>query len=70
MKPDEASKIEVGDRVMWDNDPNDAGTVTGKISFGFRVRWDAWPLSSGWLDFTRSGRVQKIATEETTDGHE
>jgi hypothetical protein len=40
MTGDQSRALKVGDRVRWNNDTNDQGTVTEKNWAGVIVKWD------------------------------
>lgn len=40
MTGDQSRGLKVGDRVRWNNDTNDQGTVTEKNWAGVIVKWD------------------------------
>ena len=40
MTGDQSRFLSVGDRVRWNNDINDQGTVTEKNWAGLTVKWD------------------------------
>lgn len=40
MDARESKQLKVGDRVMWDADPKDAGTVTDHGYSGTTIQWD------------------------------
>ncbi len=40
MTGDESRTLKVGDRVQWNADKNDQGTVTEKNWAGVTVKWD------------------------------
>jgi hypothetical protein len=40
MTGDQSRRLNVSDRVRWNNDTNDQGTVIGKNWAGVTVKWD------------------------------
>jgi hypothetical protein len=40
MNGDESRTLDVGDRVCWNADKNDQGTVTEKNWAGVTIKWD------------------------------
>ena len=40
MTGDQSRLLKVGDRVWWNADPNDQGTVTEKSWAGVTINWD------------------------------
>jgi hypothetical protein len=41
MSPDEARKLQIGDRVYWDKDLQDQGAIVERNWSGVKVRWDS-----------------------------
>jgi len=40
MTGDQSRQLQIGDRVCWQNDLNDRGTVTEKDWAGVTIKWD------------------------------
>lgn len=49
MNAEQASKLKVGDRVMWNNIPTDLGTVVLVGGIAVEIKWDNG--QSGVIDF-------------------
>ena len=41
MTGDQSRFLDIGDRVCWQNDQADQGTVTGKNWAGMTIKWDS-----------------------------
>lgn len=50
MKNKEAAKLKVGDRVMWNNNPQDLGTVSEVGYCAVRIKWDNGQTGTTHLD--------------------
>jgi hypothetical protein len=46
MTGDQSRLLKVGDRVCWNTDKNDQGTVTGNEWSGVTIDWDNGRISS------------------------
>lgn len=61
MTAPEAQKLKVGDRVIWEGNPKDQGTVAERNWCSFTVTWDNG--KAGTLDFRDAGPVSKASTQ-------
>ena len=64
MTEEQAKQLSVGTRVIWDNDPEDAGSVTEVSRNGFFVVWDN-ESPGGWIDFRDAEPVRRSSTAGT-----
>jgi hypothetical protein len=55
MTDQDARKLEVNTRVIWNNNAYDRGTVTKINPSGFYVRWDNG--QQGWIDFRDAEKI-------------
>ena len=55
MTTKEAKRLLVGTVVMWDNDPDDLGTVRKLNPGGFYVDWETGQC--GWIDYQGAEKV-------------
>lgn len=62
----EAADLEVGDRVMWENDPADLGTVTEVESDAARVEWDGG--ARGWFRFELAEDISRAPEGDRVSG--
>jgi len=56
MTTEEATQLRPDTTVMWDNDPDDLGTVCKLNYGGFLVRWDNG--QEGWIDCQDAARIK------------
>jgi hypothetical protein len=56
----ESEQLKVGDRVAWDGDNNDLGTVIDAGHFGVMIKWD-----NGQVGGIAHGGMEKIARGPT-----
>jgi len=55
MTAKEAKQLLVGTVVMWDNDPDDLGTVRKLNPNGFYVDWQNGQC--GWIDYRDAKKI-------------
>lgn len=56
----EATQLKDGDRVTWDKNPEDLGTVQDIANVGVKIAWDNG--QKGWIDFRAVGLIEKAVT--------
>ena len=59
MNESQARKLRAGDRVTWDGNPFDGGSVVSVFAHGVEVRWDNSPEIGGSLHFQDCGRMDR-----------
>lgn len=66
MKAREANTLKVGDRVCWEGDPNDAGTVVEapRGAAGVRIAWDNG--KEGWIDKRGAESVERFVSKASS----
>ncbi len=60
MTYSEATQLKDGDRVTWDKNPEDLGTVRAIGNRAVKVEWDNG--LKGWVDFEDAKRIEKAVT--------
>lgn len=55
MTAKEAKRLLIGTVVMWNNDPDDLGTVRKLSPNGFYVDWENG--QKGWIDYRDAKRI-------------
>lgn len=58
MRPEEARRLKEGDRVYWDDDQSDAGTILRVDRASFTVAWDHGGTQQ--LRFTLARRIRRL----------
>ncbi len=63
MGAKEASELKEGQRVFWDNDYLDAGTVCyhNDVKTGIWIKWDHPDVTGGWIDYEDMQKVEKAS---------
>ena len=62
----EAADLEVGDRVMWENNPADLGTVTEVEANAARIKWDDG--AAGWIRFELAEDISRAPEGDRVSG--
>lgn len=57
MNSEAATQLKAGDRVMWDGDPKDLGTVMQVGHRAAQISWDVGLI--GWIAFEDATRIEK-----------
>lgn len=52
----EAKRVRIGQRVLWDGKPDDAGTVVDRNLAGVKINWDNG--QSGWMHYDAMLRIR------------
>lgn len=60
MTYSEAKQLKNGDRVIWDKNREDLGTVETVGNAAVKIEWDNG--MKGWVDFEDAKRIEKAVT--------
>ncbi len=65
MNANKASKLKVGQRIMWDGDECDLGTVIKHNipETGVFLKWDDPHVNGGWVDYEDMHMMEMEAKE-------
>jgi small-conductance mechanosensitive channel len=67
MTGDQSRQLKVGDRVCWNADENDKGTVTAIHIRYITIKWDDGHESFTGLNEMK--RVERVVTRKSGKGH-
>lgn len=61
MTEKQAKQLQIGDRVTWEGDTEDMGTVVGKVDNAVGIRWDD-TTEVKWIHFHDMKKIYYYST--------